>query len=54
MGIGVFGTVTKLSRCHPRDGLVGDPVISDMDSVQYTEGLSKLKNISAPCFIWRV
>ncbi len=44
MGIGVLGTVTLSSRCHPRDSLIGDLVITDIDSVQDTYGMTNLEN----------
>ncbi len=43
MGFSVFGTLTEPRMRHPRGNLVGDPVISYMDSVQDTYGMTNLK-----------
>ncbi len=43
MGFGVFGTLSEPRMRHPRGNLVGDPVLSDMDSVQDTYGMTNLK-----------
>mgnify|MGYP000013957000 CR=1 FL=1 len=40
MRFGELGTATCPSRRHPRGGLVGDPVLSDMDSRQVTSGMT--------------
>ncbi len=48
MGFGVFGTLTEPRMLHPRGNLVGDPVLSDMDSVQNTYGMTNHKNRAYP------
>jgi hypothetical protein len=40
MGGGVFGTLTEPRMRHPRGNLVGEPVLSDIDSRQVTSGMT--------------
>jgi hypothetical protein len=43
MGFGVLRTDSRHNSCHPRGDLVGDLVLSDMDSVQDTYGMTNIK-----------